>query len=137
MDKLTPEERSENMRRIRSKNTKPELEVRSLIHRMGYRYRLHGKLPGKPDMIFSSRKKVIFIHGCFWHQHIDGNCNITRIPKSNLDFWIPKLERTKNRDRENLEKLKEMGWDHLIIWECQIKDKEIIRESVIDFLSKS
>lgn len=136
MDKLTSEERSENMRRIRSKNTRPEMEVRSLIHGMGYRYRLHGKLPGKPDMIFASRKKVIFMHGCFWHQHDDGNCKITRMPKSNLDFWVPKLKKTKERDANNLIKLKELGWDYLIIWECQIQDKKHIKKLVRDFLDK-
>ena len=135
MDKLTPKERSENMRRIRSKNTWPEMEVRSLVHGMGHRYRLHGKLPGKPDMVFPSRKKVIFMHGCFWHQHDDENCRITRVPKSNLDFWVPKLKRTKERDDENLKKIREMGWEHFIIWECQIKDKEYIQKSVRDFLN--
>lgn len=86
VDKLTSQERSENMRKIRSKDTKPEMIVRRLVHGLGYRYRLHGKLPGKPDLVFSSRKKLIFVHGCFWHQHVDNNCQITRVPKSNLDF---------------------------------------------------
>lgn len=95
---------------------------------------LQTKLPGKPDMIFHRKKKVIFMHGCFWHQHTDDNCKTTRMPKSNLEFWLPKLERTKKRDAENLKKLKEMGLDYLIIWESQIRNKDKNKKAVRFFL---
>jgi DNA mismatch endonuclease (patch repair protein) len=114
--------RSENMRRIRSKDTAPEMAVRRLVHGLGYRYRLHRKdLPGNPDLVFSSRRKVIFVHGCFWHQHENSSCKITNTPKTNLEYWLPKLERTKQRDEVNQHKLKETGWDVLVIWECEIE----------------
>src|ERR1700731_843549 len=114
-------ERSENMSRIRSKDTAPELCVRRLAHAMGYRYRLHGKeLPGTPDLVFRSRRKVIFIHGCFWHQH--GQCRAGRIPRSNADYWIPKLTRNIDRHRVAEAALNKAGWTVLVIWECEIKD---------------
>src|SRR5260221_9042466 len=99
-DKISVARRSENMRRIKSKGMKPELAVRSLIHSMGYRFRLHRKdLPGKPDIVLPRLKEVIFIHGCFWHQllHPDPSCKDARLPKSNLEYWIPKLERNRER----------------------------------------
>lgn len=134
-DKLTKERRSENMRKIRSKNMKPEMAVRKLVHSLGYRYRLHGKgLPGKPDLVFATRKKVIFVNGCFWHQHTADSCLISRIPKSNQDFWLPKLQRTQQRDKEHLKNLKASGWDVLVIWECQIKDLSAVKKKIIKFL---
>lgn len=124
-DKISKERRSKNMRRIRSKDMKPEMVVRRLVHGMGYRYRLHRKdLPGKPDLVFPGRKKVIFVHGCFWHQHGDPDCKIARRPKSNLDYWNPKLDRNVERDARNQAKLREMGWDPLIVWECQARGRE-------------
>ena len=121
-DKLTPERRSENMSRIRSKGMKPEIAVRRLAHSLGYRYRLHRKdLPGKPDLVFPGKKKVIFVHGCFWHLHSDPQCKLSRIPKSNQEYWVPKLEGNAKRDREHQMLLREMGWDCLIIWECQVR----------------
>ena len=108
MDTLTPAERSERMSRVRSKDTKPEMLVRSLVHRMGYRYQLHARdLPGKPDMVFPSRGKIIFVHGCFWHRH--GTCKNTRWPKSKLDFWKPKLEANHSRDQTVRRSLRGMG----------------------------
>lgn len=134
-DKLSKERRSENMQKIRSKDMKPEMAIRKLVHSLGYRYRLHGKiLPGKPDLVFASRKKVIFVNGCFWHQHKKAGCSDARLPKSNLDFWLPKLERTQQRDKEHIKTLKEMGWKVLIIWECQIKDINHIKKKIIKFL---
>lgn len=134
MDKLTPQARSENMRKIRSKDTKPELFVRKIVYGLGYRYRLHWKkLPGCPDLVFPGRKKVIFVHGCFWHQH-EGNCKISRIPKSNKEFWIPKLMRTKERDRKNYFLLSELGWRYLIIWECEIGNVDNITKKLKNFL---
>ncbi|HBI46414.1 MAG TPA: very short patch repair endonuclease, partial [Planctomycetales bacterium] len=97
MDSLSPEERSERMSRVRNKDTKPELVVRRLVHSLGYRYRLHsGRLPGRPDIVFAGRKKVVFVHGCFWHRH--RGCALCRMPKSRLDFWAPKLEGNRRRD---------------------------------------
>ena len=124
------------MASIRDKGTKPEMVVRRLIYSMGYRYHLHRKdLPGKPDLVFAGRKKVIFVHGCFWHQHDDPKCKIRRIPKSNKDYWIPKLERNVKRDAENIKALSEMGWDILVIWECEISDLERLSNKIRDFLS--
>ncbi len=121
------------MSRVRSKNTKPELQIRRLVWSLGYRYRLHSKkLPGRPDIVFPGRKKVIFIHGCYWHQH--DNCRQYRMPRSKLDFWLPKLEGNKKRDVFNQQMLREMGWDYLVIWECQLKDKEKVASRIVDFL---
>ncbi|MBA3323288.1 MAG: DNA mismatch endonuclease Vsr [Pyrinomonadaceae bacterium] len=133
-DTLSPQERSERMSRVRGKDTKPELRVRRLVHSMGYRYRLHSRrLPGQPDLVFARRKKVIFIHGCFWHRHDDA-CPLTRWPKSRLDFWVPKLERNKLRDIDNQKKLTELGWAYLVVWECQVKDEELLAKRITDFL---
>ena len=120
------------MSRIRNADTKPEMVVRRLVHGMGYRYRLHGKdLPGRPDLVFRPRKKVIFVHGCFWHQH---GCNQYRMPKSKRDFWLPKLERNVERDRRTYKELSKLGWEFLIIWECQLKDTESLRHHIEEFL---
>lgn len=132
MDNLTPEERSAQMARIRSQDTKPEMTVRRLVHRLGYRYRLHRKnLPGKPDLVFGPGKKVIFVHGCFWHGH---DCRLGRIPKSRVDFWETKIHTNRNRDQTHLEKLKEAGWESLVIWECQMRDIEKLEKQIRNFL---
>lgn len=124
--------RSENMRAIRSKDMRPELAVRSLVHSMGYRYRLHGKnLPGKPDLVFASRRKVIFVHGCFWHSH---SCKIAHVPKSNSAYWGPKLERNRTRDTKNVETLREKGWKTLIVWECEVNDTKSLTRRLAGFL---
>lgn len=123
MDQLSKERRSWNMSRIKNENTKPELIVRRLLWRMGYRYRLHdATLPGKPDIVFKSRRKVIFVHGCFWHQH--KKCKKGVIPQSNVDFWIPKLRKNIERDSENYAALQKLGWNVCIIWECELKNHE-------------
>ena len=124
-DTLTPERRAENMRRIKSKNTKPEMVVRSLVHRLGYRYRLHRlDLPGKPDLVFSPRRKIIFVHGCFWHGHEDLDCaDGRRQPKSNLDYWLPKLARNKERDQVQAAEIETLGWAVMIVWECETRDR--------------
>ena len=120
-DHLTKEKRSWNMSRIRSKNTKPELIVRKVLHNSGIRYRLHARnLPGKPDLSNKSKKFAIFVNGCFWHQH--KGCKRASIPKSNTDYWIPKLEKNVNRLRENLETLDTMGYRTAVIWECEVND---------------
>ena len=132
-DALTPQRRSENMRRIKSKDMKPELLVRSIVHRMGYRFRLHRKdLPGKPDLVLPSRKKAIFVHGCFWHQH--KACREGRMPGSRRDYWVPKLQRNVERDAHNSELLKAKGWSVLTIWECEVKDEASVKRMLTDFL---
>ena len=109
------------MAAIRSMGMKPEMLVRSLVHRMGYRYRLHAKdLPGKPDLVFRPRKKVIFVHGCFWHQHTRPSCKDGRVPRSNLGYWSAKLIRNAERDARNATDLKAMGWRVLVLWECDV-----------------
>lgn len=135
MDTLSRRERSERMSRVRNKNTKPELAVRRLVHSLGYRYRLHrGKLPGRPDLVFPSRRAVIFVHGCFFHRHPDPNCRLARLPKSRLDFWLPKLEGNKARDERNLKTLAAEGWRTLVVWECELSDRMQVIRRVLDFL---
>jgi len=120
MDTLTSEKRSWNMSRIRGANTKPELAVRSMLHRMGYRFRISDKtLPGKPDIVLPKYRSVIFVHGCFWHRH--PGCKYTYTPKSRLDFWSRKFEENVMRDKNNLSLLKKAGWLPIVIWECEIK----------------
>jgi len=126
-------DRSANMRAIRSKGMRPELAVRSLVHKMGYRYRLHKKdLPGRPDLVFPSRRKVIFVHGCFWHAH--KHCKAAHLPKSNLEYWGPKLERNRTRDRENIEGLNADGWESMVVWECEVKIQDELEKRLLDFL---
>jgi len=125
-------DRSANMRAIRSADMKPELAVRSLVHRLGYRFRLHRQdLPGRPDLVFPSRLKIIFVHGCFWHSH---HCKSAHVPKSNREYWLPKLRRNRLRDRRNLRRLGAMGWTALTIWECEIEDIAAVRKRVRSFL---
>jgi DNA mismatch endonuclease, patch repair protein len=113
-------QRSENMRRIRSKNTKPEKTLRSLLHGAGYRFRLHSAaLPGSPDIVFPSRRKAIFVHGCFWHQHT--KCGAGIVPNSHREYWAPKLRRNQERDRKSKASLVRLGWKSLVIWECEIE----------------
>ncbi len=132
-DTLSPEERSERMGRVRNKDTKPEMHVRRLVHSLGYRYRLHsGRLPGRPDLVFPSRGKVIFVHGCFWHRH--EGCSRCRLPKSRLDYWVPKLEKNRLRDAENQAKLLELGWDVLVVWECEVEEAAGLPGRVMNFL---
>jgi DNA mismatch endonuclease (patch repair protein) len=122
MDKISPERRSENMQRIRSVGMKPEMIVRRSVYALGYRYRLHSKdLPGKPDLVFRQRRKAIFVHGCFWHQH--QQCQDGRVPKSNRQYWRPKLTRNVKRDAENMAAMKAGGWRVLVVWECETKDE--------------
>jgi DNA mismatch endonuclease (patch repair protein) len=114
------------MRRIRSVDTTPEKKVRSFLHGRGFRFRLHSRnLPGKPDIVLNKYKTVVFVHGCFWHQHQDPSCTRSAVPKSNEDYWLPKLLKTVGRDNEHKESLKRLGWKVQIIWECQINEKEL------------
>lgn len=118
---MTSAQRSSHMAKIRSKNTKPELRFRSWLHRQGYRYRVHVKdLPGRPDLVFPGRKKVVFVHGCFWHGH---DCPIgSRLPKTNTEFWGNKRQYNQLRDAATIEKLRSRGWEVLIVWECEINE---------------
>lgn len=132
-DTLSPEERSERMSRVRGKDTKPELALRRLVHSMGYRYRLHSRrLPGQPDLVFPSRKKVLFVHGCFWHRH--KGCPNCRNPKSRLDFWVPKLEGNRRRDLKSQAALRRLNWRFLVVWECQLKKQERLSNRIRKFL---
>ena len=128
-------QRSERMGRVRARDTKPELLVRRLVHRMGYRYRLHRRdLPGTPDLVFPGRRKVIFVHGCFWHRHTDANCKLARLPKSKHDFWVPKLKANFERDVDNQDQLQKLGWEVMIVWECQLRDAAALMARVREFL---
>src|ERR1019366_4356665 len=120
------------MAAVRSKDTQPELFVRRLVHGMGYRYRLHRPdLPGKPDLVLSSRRKIIFVHGCFWHQH---GCISSHLPKSNVSYWATKLERNRARDLEHLRYLRAHGWKCLVVWECELKESERLLRRLEKFL---
>ena len=123
------------MRRIRKVDTKPELLVRSLVHGMGYRYRLHRRdLPGTPDLVFPARRKVIFVNGCFWHQH---DCPLGRKkPSANSDYWHPKLARNVERDKQNRERLRTLGWEVMVIWECETKEGAELVGRIGSFLEK-
>lgn len=127
------EDRSRTMRAVKSRDTTPELAVRRLVHGMGYRYRLYrDNLPGKPDLVFAGRKKVVFVHGCFWHRH---NCaRGARTPKSNQDYWIPKLDRNRRRDRQVRSQLRRLGWKSLVVWECQTKNPKKLANRIKSFL---
>lgn len=122
-DSLTPEQRHYNMSRIRSKNTKPEELVRKYLFSQGFRYRKNDKrYPGKPDIVLPKYHTVVFVHGCFWHQH--PGCMKARIPKSNLDYWGPKLQRNSERDEAERQQLEDMGWRVIVVWECEILNKK-------------
>jgi DNA mismatch endonuclease (patch repair protein) len=125
--------RSQNMSLIRSQNTRPEMVVRRAAHSLGYRFTLHDPtLPGTPDIVFGRRMKVIFVHGCFWHQH-DG-CKRSSIPKSRMDYWVPKLQRNKNKDQSAIAQLSTRGWEALVIWECELKDQKLLLKRLSKFL---
>lgn len=134
-DTLSPTERSKRMARIRGADTKPEMVVRRLLHGLGYRYRLHRKgLPGRPDIVFGSRRKVIFVHGCFWHRHPDPDCPLARLPKTRLDFWEPKLSANARRDQRIEKSLIDLGWDVMVVWECELRYREQLENKLKVFL---
>ena len=125
-DHLSRERRSENMARIRSKDTKPEMRIRRLLHKEGYRYRCHVPgLAGKPDLVFTRRRKALFVHGCFWHQH--SGCPRATRPKTNQPYWLEKLARNVERDARHVRILENGGWSVLVVWECQSSAPELVR----------
>jgi DNA mismatch endonuclease (patch repair protein) len=131
-DNRTPESRSALMARIGGKDTAPELIVRRLLHSLGYRFRLHRRdLPGKPDIVFPSRAKAIFVNGCFWHAH---GCRIGRLPKSKLEFWEPKLTGNRARDKRNKAELRSSGWGVLTVWQCQTRNPDRLSTKLMPFL---
>jgi DNA mismatch endonuclease (patch repair protein) len=133
VDRVSEPQRRENMRRIRSTDSVPEMVVRKLVHGMGFRYRLHVQnLPGRPDLVFPRLKKVIQVHGCFWHQH--EGCRQSHIPKSRLEYWTVKLANNVRRDRENEGKLISLGWTLLTLWECELSDTKRLSKRLTQFL---
>ena len=129
------QQRSRIMRAVKSKDTGPEMTMRRLAHGMGYRYRLHLKeLPGNPDLVFGPRRKVIFVHGCFWHGHACKRGD--RMPKNNHDYWLQKIGRNKERDQEHLKALKARGWQALVVWECEVKDGALMKHRLRKFLGR-
>jgi DNA mismatch endonuclease (patch repair protein) len=132
MDRISTEQRSLLMSRIRGKDTGPELAVRSLLHGMGFRFRLHRKdLPGTPDIVFVGRRKVIYVHGCFWHGH---RCRRGNLPSSNAEFWSKKIADNKARDRRHYRMLGMMGWKSLVVWECDLERRAGLIRKLADFL---
>lgn len=133
MDVLTPEQRHLNMSRIKDKNTRPEKRVRSLLHALGYRFRLHAKdLPGKPDIVLPKYRTVVFVHGCFWHRH--EGCKRSSTPQTRRIFWENKFSRNIERDREAVVSLELLGWAVLIVWECEIRNIEALQNRLLTAL---
>ena len=133
MDNKTALQRSENMKRIQSKDSIAELTVRRVIHRMGYRFRLHSnRMPGRPDIVLPRHNKIVFVNGCFWHQH--KGCPDGHLPKSNQDYWKPKLNKNVSRDRKNYSELKKQGWRILVVWACEIGNLRKLRKKICRFL---
>lgn len=129
-----PMTRSENMRRITNRNTAPELAVRKVLSRAGYRYRLHCRdLPGTPDIVFRARRKVIFVNGCFWHMH---DCGACKLPRTNATYWNEKLARNVRRDAESVERLTSAGWSVLVVWGCEISSQNLLLR-LTDFLERT
>lgn len=137
MDKFDKNKRSEIMKSVKSKNTKPEIIVRRMLHNLGFRFRIHRKdLPGKPDIVLPRYRKVIFVHGCFWHHH--EGCKKSQLPETNREFWQEKIEKNRIRDCMNIKKLHELGWGTLVIWECEIaKSKQSSLETKLLFFLNS
>ena len=126
-DVFSAEKRSKIMRRIKSKNTSPEMKVRSFLHGAGFRYRVHAEdLPGTPDIKLPKYRTVVFVNGCFWHQHPKPSCKLSKLPASNQEYWIPKLKKNTQRDKKNIHKLVELGWNVIVIWECEISEATLL-----------
>lgn len=135
MDVLSPEQRRRTMAAVKGRDTTPELIVRNMLHKAGFRFRLHRKdLPGSPDIVLPKYQIVIFVHGCFWHQH--RGCKGAERPISNRDYWQSKLDRNMARDEKNAAKLRELGWKPVVIWECETKNKMLLAEKINNFFAK-
>lgn len=133
-DRISEARRSWNMSRIRGKDTKPEIAVRSMLHRLGYRFRLHrNDLPGRPDIVLPSRKTVILVHGCYWHRH--PGCRYAYSPKSRVDFWEKKFSENIARDRRNMDELQSIGWRALVVWECELREPDELKKRLKDELN--
>lgn len=136
MDRLSKEHRSWNMSKIRGKNTLPEKAVRSLLHQLGYRFRIHRQdLPGSPDIVLPRFRAIIFVHGCFWHRH--PGCKYAYTPKSRIDFWLRKFDDNIRRDKQSLQSLRRLGWRVLVVWECQTIDQKTLAKRLNRFLSST
>jgi len=132
-DTLSREERSSLMSRVRNRDTGPELLLRRVLTHLGYRYRVqYERVPGRPDIAFPGRRKAIWVHGCFWHQH--PGCPRATLPKSRRDFWIPKLEANRRRDLATQEEVRELAWDILVVWECEMRDRDGLARICVEFL---
>jgi DNA mismatch endonuclease (patch repair protein) len=135
MAKLSPEARLHVMRSIRKINTSPEIAVRRIIHGLGFRYRLHVRgLPGTPDIVLSRLRKIVLVHGCFWHQH--AGCRLARLPRGRPEYWVPKLARNRQRDKASEKALRTLGWEVLIIWECQVRQDDKLRSELTSFFAR-
>lgn len=131
-DRITPDRRSRLMQKVKSKDTGPERTVRSTLHILGYRFRLHRKdLPGTPDIVFPGRRLALFVHGCFWHGH---GCRLGKLPKSHLDYWVPKIEANRSRDQRKEAALIEAGWRVAVVWQCELADRELLAERLRELL---
>lgn len=131
-DHVSPEKRSFIMSQVKTRDTKPEMKLRSALHKAGFRYRLHRKgLPGKPDLVFLRQKKVIFVHGCYWHGH---GCKWGRLPKSRLRYWKPKIKANRSRDLRNVRELRRAGWNVLVVWQCELRDFDATFQRVARFV---
>lgn len=134
VDRVSPEQRSAIMRSVQTKDTVAEMALRRMLHRLGYRYRLHRRgLPGHPDIVFPVRKKAIFVHGCFWHGH---SCPKGRLPKSRLEYWQPKIASNRERDARTLAALERDGWGTFVVWQCELREPGHVLERTIEFLER-
>ena len=134
MDIVSKEKRSEMMSHIKGKNTKPEIAVRKMIYKMGYRYRLHRKdLPGKPDIVFGPMNLALFVNGCFWHRHV--NCKYAYNPKTRKNFWNKKFTDTIKRDIKNRIELEKLGWESAVIWECETLDQDVLKDRILNIIN--
>lgn len=135
-DRISKERRSWNMGRIRNKDTSPELRVRSILHREGYRFRLQNKnLPGKPDIVLPRFKTVVFVHGCFWHRH--AGCSDATVPKTRTEFWVGKFETNIRRDSRAVQQLQDLGWRVIVVWECELKNSEVLKDRLLSEIGSS
>lgn len=134
-DRVSKEVRSGIMTSVKSENTGPEIRIRKMLHALGYRYRLHRKdLPGSPDIVFPGKRKAIFVHGCFWHGH---DCRWGKLPKSNIEYWRSKISDNKSRDERNEAALHALGWNNLVVWQCELRNSDELKTKLVRYLTDS